>query len=207
MMKNNVDFEGRIFLMEAMTCETRDGHTHVRIGDKLWTAPVSEYATGRRLGSLKPPEMRKDFDISEVHEVYHEVARRLVLGQKVKAIAKDLNISEGTVRNAKKSPVIQEQMKIMGGARDYETKNVAKQIRELAPKCVEVLTEILDDDEVSKGLKLKTSLAVLDRAGHSVPKNVNVKGIHAVITPSDLAKIKERAAEIGIESSEEIIDV
>lgn len=156
----------------------------------------------------RPPEMRKSFQIAEVHETHHEIARRLVLGQKPKEIAKDLNIGYGTVLNVRRSPIIQEQMKIMGGARDAETHDIAKQIRDLTPKCVKVLEEIIDDDEVGKSLKMKASLAVLDRAGHAVPKNVNVKGMHAVISAQDLIAIKERAAEIGmIADEDDIIDV
>ena len=54
-------------------------------------------------------------------------------------------------------------------------------------------------------MKLKTSLAILDRAGHSVPKNVNVKGVHAVVSPADLKAIQQRALEIGMTSG--VIDV
>lgn len=167
-------------------------------GNRVGIGPKEAFGLGRL---VKPPDEKKNFDIREVHTYYHEIARRLVIGQKTAEIAKALNVHPNTVRNAKNSPVIQEQLRIMGGARDHEAKNVAKQIRELAPKCVEVLEGILNDEEVGNGLKVKTSLAILDRAGHSVPKNVNMRAVHAIVTKDDLSRIKERALEIGIEES------
>ena len=165
------------------------------------------YNPDRKSGMKKPPEMRKSFQLAEVHEVHHEIARQLVLGNKPKEIAKNLNINYQTIINVKNSPIIQEQMKLLGGARDKETKDIAKQIRDLAPKAVSILHNILDDDEAGKSLQMKTSLAILDRAGHAVPKNVNVKGVHAIVSAEDLEKIKARGAEIGIYADEDVIDV
>ncbi len=178
-------------------------------GNKSYTVPAEIFRDPTRSnGKTILPEMRKSFQIAEVHELHHETARRLVIGGKPKEVAKQLGISYQSVINVKNSPVIQEQMKLLGGARDVETMNVAKQIRDLAPKCVEVLTDILEDDDCGKSLKMKTSLAILDRAGHSVPKNVNVKGVHAVVSAADLDRIKARAAEINmIADEEDIVDV
>lgn len=165
----------------------------------------------RSNGKRIPPEMRKDFQLAEVHELHHEIARLLVIGHKPKEVAEFLKISYATVLNVKNSPIIQEQMKLLGGARDKETMDVAKQIRDLAPKAVSILEGVLEDidNQCGKALQVKTSLAILDRAGHSVPKNVNVKGVHAIVSADDLEKIKQRGAEIGIyeESEEDIIDV
>lgn len=153
----------------------------------------------------KPAELRKNFQITEMHDIHHEIARRLVLGEWPREIAKALNISYQTVINVKNSPIVQEKIELLHGARDSEVMDVAKQIRELAPKAVEVIEGVLDDEEEGTGMRLKASLAVLDRAGHGVPKNVNVRGVHAIVSKDDLALIKQRAVEIGLSSG--VIDV
>lgn len=184
----------------------------VESNNKSYSVPKDIFRDPTRShGNRMPPEMRKSFQLAEVHELHHEIARLLVLGHKPKEVAKLLNVSYATVINVKNSPVIQEQMNLLGGARDKETKDVAKQIRDLAPKAVQILEGVLEDAEgqIGKALQVKTSLAILDRAGHSVPKNVNVKGVHAVVSAEDLERIKARGAEIGIyeEEDSEVIDV
>jgi hypothetical protein len=178
------------------TALSRNGYTHPR---KLYWNP--DRVSGRK----KAPEMRKSFQLAELHEKHHEIARRIVVGHKPKEIAKDLGLNYHTVISIKNSPIVQEQIKLLSGARDSDTLDVAKQIRNLAPKCVEVLENILEDEETTQSLKMKASLAILDRAGHSVPKNVNMKSVHAVLSPNDLAVIKERALEIGLDSG--VVDI
>ena len=168
-----------------------------------FTYPGEDYADIERiLKKSKPPEMRKTFSIVEMHAKHHEIARRLVLGQKPKDIANSLGITYQSVIIVKNSPVVQEQIAILSGARDSEVVDVAKQIRDMAPKCLKVIEGIIDagDDDVrvSKEMQVKTALSMLDRAGHAPQKNVNVRGIHAIVTPADLQRIKSRAVEIGI---------
>jgi hypothetical protein len=167
--------------------------------------PSELYANPDRINFRRSPRIRKNFQLAELQERHHEIARLLVLGTPIEKIAKETGMSPLTIKQYKNFPVIKEQINIMSGARDKEVTDVAKQIRNLAPRCVEVLEGILSNDQASDGLKLKTSLAILDRAGHSVPKNVNVKGVHAVVTGETLDAIKQRAIEIA--SRSDVIDV
>jgi hypothetical protein len=166
------------------------------------------YVSGFGRTPSNMPELRRNFSLSELHERHHEIARRLVLGQKPKDIAEDLKLSYASVVNVKNLPVVQEQIALLSGARDSEVVDVAKQIRELAPECVRILKEDIlecDDNSVSKSLKAKTCFDILDRAGHSAPKSLNINAVHAIVTPQDLMAIKQRAAEIAMNNG--VIDV
>jgi hypothetical protein len=166
-----------------------------------YTIPRDIYGIGnlsRSSANAKPPEMKKSFNLSELQAQHHEIARRLVIGQKPKEISVALGCSYQSIINIKNMPVVQEQINLLSGARDAEVVDIAKQIRDLAPKCVKVLENILDDEDAHDSLKLKASLSVLDRAGHSVPKNITTNVTHRIVSDHELALIKQRAAEIGI---------
>jgi len=162
--------------------------------------PAEDFKVFGRENRRQVPELRRSFQIAELQERHHEVARRLVLGEKPKDIAKALNLCYQTIVSVKNSPILQEQIKLLSGARDAEVVDVAKQIRDLAPKCVKVLNDAIEDDETPQALKIKTSLAILDRAGHSVPKNVNLMASHRLVSARDLEMIKSRALQIGLDS-------
>ena len=146
------------------------------------------------------PSMRNTFTVAQMNERHHEIARRLVLGQKVKEIAEDLGISTMTVRNVRNSPIVQEQISILRGARDSETRDIAKQIQELAPKCLQVLEEQLNDDEVSPHLKSKNAFGLLGIAGHAPIRNVNVKSVQAILTGEDIERIRDKSIQAGMKS-------
>ena len=153
---------------------------------------------GRTRGTAKPPEMKKSFNLSELQAQHHEIARRLVIGQSPKEISVALGCSYQSIINIKNMPMVQEQINLLSGARDAEVVDVAKQIRDLAPKCVKVLEDILDNEDAHDSLKLKASLSVLDRSGHSVPKNITTNVTHRIVSEHELALIKQRAVEIGL---------
>ena len=183
-------------LQEALktTYQNKDGSRQAIV------MPREYHWDPERLNRRQVPEIKRTFQIAELQERHHEVARRLVLGEKPKDIAKALNLCYQTIVSVKNSPVVQEQINLLSGARDAEVVDVAKQIRDLAPKCVKVLSDAIEDDETPQALKIKTSFAILDRAGHSVPKNVNLTASHRLISPQDLEMIKARALRIGLDS-------
>jgi len=174
---------------------------HMLSGGQNYVMPKNLYGIeniDRVIGSRKTPEMKKSFNLAELQAQHHEIARRLVIGQKAKEISEALGCSYQQIINIKNMPIVQEQIKLLSGARDAEVVDVAKQIRDLAPKCLKVLENILDNEDVHESLKLKASLGVLDRAGHSVPRNITSNITHRIVSDSDLALIKQRALEIGI---------
>ena len=177
--------------MRMVTVKTRSG--------KDYTFDAHRYGDPNRIDLRKtPPAMKKGFQVAEMHELHHEIARRLVLTQKPKDIAAELGCAYTTVISVKNSPVVQEQIRLLQGAQDATVIDVTERIRNLAPKAVEVLESIMNDEDASANIRSKNALAILDRAGHAPPKNVNIKGVVATVSADDLVKIKQRAAEIGI---------
>lgn len=139
------------------------------------------------------PKLSRHFQVAEMRDTHHEIARRLVLGQKQKVIAEELGISYQTVNNVKNSPVVQEQIMMLRGARDQKTIDVRAQIDELAPKCVQLLKEQLEDDHISPNLKSRNAFQLLAISGHSPVRQINMRSVSAILSGDDIERIKMKA--------------
>ena len=148
---------------------------------------------------LMPGTVRKTQTVREMNERHHEVARMVVLGYRNTEIAKILNITKEFVCAVRNAPPVKEQVAILTGARDAETVDVARQIQIALPECVKYLTETVPDVDLSDGLRSRNAFGLLAIGGHSVTKNINVRGVHAILTADDIKEIKENAAEVAIE--------
>ena len=84
----------------------------------------------------KNGEERKTFEVSEMWEMHHEIVRLLVLGMKNVEICKVLGVSQPMVSYVRNSKVVKDQLAIMRAARDADTIDVARDIREKAPKAL-----------------------------------------------------------------------
>lgn len=155
---------------------------------------------------LMPGVMRRSHSVKEMNERHHEVARMVILGYKNVEIAKTLNITKEFVSQVKQSPPVQEQLALLAGARDAQTVDIAHQIQITLPKCVKFLSETIDDPEISDALKSRNAFGLLSTGGHGPAKNINVKGVHAVLTADDIREIRDDAhnlaAEIGLMGEE-----
>jgi hypothetical protein len=144
-----------------------------------------------------PPEMKKTWQVSRVWDLHEEIKRRVILGQKNTVIAKAVGCTKETVSNVKNSPIIQDQLAVMRGARDAYTIDIAKEIQEFAPEALKLLKDIVNGKGVganaSPALRAKEANNFMDRAGHAVVRNVNVSGTHALLTLDDIDEIKRRA--------------
>lgn len=142
------------------------------------------------------------YQISEMWENHHEIARRLVLGQKNCDIAKALGCSEVHVSQVKNSPVVQDKLTLMRAARDAGTVDLAREIADLAPIAVQRIREALESGKVmGKELKgesiLRECNALLDREMGKAVQRVDTRGIHTHLTGEDLERIKARAKELA----------
>lgn len=144
-------------------------------------------------------KVSRTYRVAEMTEKHHEIARMLLLGMSNKEVAKEAKISSEYVSNIKRSPVVQEQLTILRAARDRESVDVAIQIQEALPKCIEFLTETITSEDVSAMLKSKNAFGLLSLGGFAPSKNINVKGVHAVLTADDIAEIKNRGLSLGTE--------
>ena len=146
----------------------------------------------------KLPTGNRKYQIKQLWSRHEEINRRLLLGQKSKDIANDLNISEATVSYTKNSKLAQKELGIMKAARDANSVDVAQQIQEIAPQALEILEEIMQGDETQQSLKAKVATDLLDRAGYTPPKKVLGMVAHKHFTGDDIEKIKARAKKVGI---------
>jgi hypothetical protein len=148
---------------------------------------------------FKPPEIKRTWQVSKVWELHDEIKRRILLGQKNKVIAEALGCSPQTVSNVRNSPVIQDQLAIMRGARDASTIDIARDIQEFAPKALELLKSVVEGkgsgQDASIALRAREANNFLDRSGHSAVRKHDVRGVHAVLTIDDIEDIKRRAKE------------
>lgn len=144
----------------------------------------------------------KTYRVDEISARHHEIARLVLLGTKNKEISRMLGVTECFVSNVRNSPVVKEQLDLMTAERDREAVDIAVQIQEALPQCVEFLTKTVEDGEVSKALRSKNAFGLLSIGGHGATKNLSVQSVHAILTAEDIADIRERgvalAGEIGI---------
>jgi len=135
-------------------------------------------------------------------ERHHEIMRRIFLGQKNVDIARDLGITEATVSYTRNSKIVQDKLAIMQGARDAETIDLSKRIRDIAPKCLDLLEEAIDGrmDGILPGRRLREANLMMDRAGYGAVKTFRGEHLVRHLTDEDIEEIKQRAKSVGRES-------
>jgi len=153
---------------------------------------------------IPPKGIRKVVKIKEMSARHHEIARRLLLGQRNIDIAQDLGISQQNVSDVKNSPVVQEQLGFLSAKRDVKVMRISEQIAESLPMCVKYLKETVEDPDISNNLRSRNAFGLLAAGGHGATKNVNVRSVHAVLTPDDIKEIRMEAEQIGMDNG--IID-
>jgi hypothetical protein len=92
--------------------------------------------------------------------------------------------------------------------RDLDAVDVSKEIRDLAPKAVRILDDLMDSE--LPNIKLGAAKDILDRAGHAAIKTIRTENLHAHFTAEEIADMKIRAKEVGLLTDviyEEAIDV
>ena len=168
--------------------------------------PKEKYHNGNRGPDERrvDPDKKRTFEVSAMWDVHHEIVRRLLIGQKVVNIAKDLNVSEAMVSYTRNSPIAREKLEIMKGARDAETIDLAKRIRENAPQSLRLLEDIIsgevDGVPIGIGLRAREANTMLARSGFGPVQNVKGAFIHGHYTGEEIEDIKKRAVEDGLKS-------
>lgn len=159
----------------------------VEAREKYFVAPRSEDLRRR------PRGQRRTFEVNKMWELHHEITRRLLLGQKNVDIARALHITEATVSYTRNSKIVQGQLSMMKAARDADSIDLARDIREKAPKALRVLEGILDDngETIAMGLVARTAESWMDRAGYAAPKRVEALVAH--LTADEIERIKKEA--------------
>jgi hypothetical protein len=152
-------------------------------------------------------ERKANYVVQDIWDNHREMVRLLVSGWKEVDIARHLGVSVQTIVNAKNSPVIQRQIAVMRGARDAEALDVAIEIKNLAPKALAVLEELMENSP-KDAVRMGCATDILDRAGFGAPKKIEVATVH--LTKDDIEEMRMRMAEAGspmqTQSAEDIID-
>ncbi len=136
------------------------------------------------------------YQIQQLHDLHHEILRRLVVGQKTQDIARDLNITPVTVTYVKNSEIGKRQLSVMRSAADVSAVDVAGHIKQLAAKAVGILESALELGPTALGMR--AAFDVLDRAGFGAPRIVRTENVHAHLTREDIEELKHRAKLEGV---------
>ena len=141
------------------------------------------------------PGRRKTWQVGRVWELHEEIKRRVLLGQKNVDIAEAIHCTPQTVSNVRNSPVIQDELALMKGARDAYTIDIARDIQEFAPKALQMLKQVIEGtgeaQNASMSLRAKSAESWLDRAGHGAIRKEAI--IHQHLTKEEILSIRERA--------------
>lgn len=146
-----------------------------------------------------PSENRK-YQLRQLNEMHHEIIRLSLIGLKPKQIAMMLGITEATVCNATQSAKGRQSLAILRAVRDSDSIDIAKDIVEFAPRCVEVLQEIVDDPNNPAAVRGKFAVELLGIAGHVKPQRVQVQGTMTHLSIDEISAIKARARKLASES-------
>jgi hypothetical protein len=140
----------------------------------------------------------RKYQLKELQDIHHEIKRLRILGMKSVDIAHYLGITEAVVSYTLNSELMRRELEMMRGARDSEAIDVAKQIKEMAPKALKVLEGILEDELVPAPTRLATAKDVLDRGGYGASRQIDIRGAVGYFTAQDIEEIKDRARAQGL---------
>ena len=148
---------------------------------------------------LRRSEKRRVWQVNEMWDIHHEIARRLLIGQKDTSIAEDLNVSATMVGLVKKSPVVREKLDIMHAAADDKVIEMAKYIKDKAPVALRLLDDVIEGRSIggiTPPLKMRVDEANnwIDRAGFKAPQRVEGMLIHGHYTAQEIEDLKKEAA-------------
>ena len=149
------------------------------------------------------PTYNRKYEIQHMWDRHHEIVRMTLIGESPETIANRLGITTQTVSNTLNSRMVQDKLAILRAERDASSVDVAKAIRELAPKAITVMATLLDENNemgVSHSVRLRAAQDMLDRNGHAAPKVIEAKHMHGVFSREDLEEIKAKGQALALES-------
>lgn len=178
--------------------------------EQLFQSPPKAGAKGTPPHSLErrgaTPSPERVYDAQRLWDKHQQMKRLIFLGWTNKQIAAALDCSAATVCNIRNSSMMKRELALMHAAADGDTLDVGKELARLAPKAVEVLQDILEDDEAPIVIKMRTASTVLDRTGHGPITKVAGQFQHTHFTAEDIEQIKRDALAAG-RANGDIIDV
>lgn len=159
-------------------------------------------------GRRANPGEKKGWQATQMWEKYHEIVRLRTTGMNEMEIAKKVNLGNVHVCNILGSPIVQEKLMVMRGARDADSIDVAQRIKDLAPVALDLLEVVIKGEGKAADAPIlgraRVAGDLLSRAGH--PPIQKVQGAFAHLSGDDIRELKERAKVNG-KACGTIIDV
>ena len=173
----------------------------------VYEYPKDRYTDANRTDNRRAPGGRKGWQIAEMWDKHHEIARYLVMGYSNEDIAKLVGVTAQTISNVKNSPVVQDKIAVMRAVRDVECMDLQKEIASLAPIAIKRMREALESGtvlgkEVNAVAILKEANSILDREMGKAVQRIDSRNTSMTLTLEDIEDIKNRAAamrEVNVE--------
>lgn len=162
---------------------------------------MRQYSDTVRKDARRATGKKTGWQVAELWDKHHEIARRLVLGQSNVEIAEELRVSAQQVSNVRNSPPVKEKIEILRAVRDAGTVNLANEIADLAPVALQRIKEALQTGTViGKDLSasgiLREANNLLDREMGRATQRIDTRNIHGHFTLEDIERIKAKAEEL-----------
>ena len=171
----------------------------------IMNSPLIQQVKFKKRDRRRNEDGSRKVQIKELWSLSQEILRLTSLGMKQVQIAKYLGCTPQTVSNTVNSDLGKEKLKLMAGARDADTLDIAEWIKKATVKSLKVYDEILDEEEGAISWSLKKNTAdtiVKDLAGLEAPKKI----ITGHFTLEEIEAIKQRGKELA-KSNGSIVDV
>lgn len=148
----------------------------------------------------KSQTFQREYQIQQMSQRHHEIVRLALLGRDNLSIAAELDITPVCVSYTLNSRIVQDKLALLRAQKDAVSVDVASAIRDLAPRCVQILDDIMQDEKVNPGVRVGAAKDLLDRAGYAAPKVIKTENLNATLTSADIEAIKQRAIANGMQS-------
>jgi predicted transcriptional regulator len=148
-------------------------------------------------------EDRKTYDIKQLWQRHHEIINLAARGFKNTEIAELLDIDPQTVSNTLNSTLGEEKLAEIRQERDHDAKITRARIDMLRDKALKIYNEVFEAPNEAVPLQQKLKVAdtvMLELSGYRVPTKVQTASVNTIITPEQLAELKERGLQCMRES-------
>lgn len=131
----------------------------------------------------------------ELSELHHHILRLHMLGYRQQEIANKMGCTLATVSNALNCNLGRFHTSLIRSELDGTAVEAAKRIRELAPKAVQLIEDIMADEAAPTSVRLRAAQDALDRAGLGAVKKVDMRTASVSLTKDDIEDLKSTAME------------
>lgn len=142
-------------------------------------------------------EKKRSYSIQKLWGRNKEIVRLFASGVYTQVeISKILGVCTQTVNNVLNSALGKQALDILEGVADAEAIDLVAHYKAIAPVALALQTNMMMDETTANTLKNAIADKIQDRAGYMpVNRNLNVN-LQGELTKDDVAKIKDRAAEL-----------